>query len=394
MRICISGAGVAGPCLAHWLLTSGHEVTLVEKSPHFRTGGYVIDFWGLGYTIAERMGVLRAVLDAGYKFREVRFVGEDGRKISGLKTELFHRMTNDRFVSLPRGDLAAAIYSTIEEKAETVFGDMIAGIEESPAAVKVAFEHGAERSFDLLVGADGLHSQVRKLCFGAEDAYEKDLGYRVATFRAKGYRPRDELAYVTHATPGRQIARVALRNDETTFLFVFRSELMQAAEPRNLAEKKQALRRVFAGSGWESDRILDASDAADDIYFDCVSQIRMPRWSKGRIALVGDASAAVSLLAGEGTGLGMTEAYVLAGELKRSGGDYAAAFAAYEGRLRKFIEGKQEAAEAFAASFTPKTAFGVWFRNQATRAMRLPVIADWLVGKSVRDNFDLPDYGM
>lgn len=394
MKIAICGAGVSGPALAHWLYRSGHDVTLIEKAARFRTGGYVIDFWGVGYTVAERMGILPEVLGAGYKFREVRFVDDKGCKAGGMTTDVFHRMTNGRFVSLPRGDLASAIYRTIETKVETVFADTIVDVEETPTSVNVAFESGVQRSFDLLIGADGLHSQIRKLIFGDEQQYEKDLGYRVATFQTEGYRPRDELAYVTHAAPDRQIARIALRDDQTTFLFVFRSELMPGSEPRDINGKREALRAAFTDCGWESSRILNEMETIDDIYFDRVSQIRMPRWSKGRVALIGDAAAAVSLLAGEGTGLGMTEAYVLAGKLRRSGGDHKAAFAAYEATLRSFIEGKQKAAESFATSFTPHTAFGIWFRNQATKAMRLPLVADWLIGDSVRDDFKLPDYEM
>ena len=394
MRIAISGAGVAGPALAHWLARCGHEVTLIEKAPRFRTGGYVIDFWGVGYTIAERMGILPAVLDAGYSFRELRLVDRNGRKVGGLSTEVFRRMTGGRFTSLPRGDLAAAIYGAVEARVETLFGNSVSEISESGDTVTLAFEHGPPREFDLLVGADGLHSKVRELAFGPQQKFEKDLGYRVATFEVQGYRPRDELVYTALATPGKQLARIALRGDRTTFLLVFRADRMSGSEPRSMEEKREVLRGIFADSGWESGRMLEAMSGCDTIYFDRVSQIRMPSWSKGRVVLVGDAAAAVSLLAGEGTGLGMTEAYVLAGELARAGGDHRAAFQRYEQTLRPFVEDKQVSAERFASSFAPGTAFGVWFRNQATKMMRLPFVADMLVGKSIRDDFDLPAYDM
>ncbi len=394
MKVAINGAGVAGPALAYWLHRNGHEPTLIERAPSFRTGGYVIDFWGVGYTIAERMGILPELLKAGYRFRELRLLDDRGRKVGGFPTDVFWRLAGGRFTSLPRGDLAATIYRTIEDRVETIFGNSVSGIEEMDECVRVSLEHGPARDFDLLVGADGLHSAVRRLVFGTEDRFEKRLGYRVATFEVRGYRPRDELVYVAHALPGRQIARIALRDDRTMFLFIFRAELMPGSEPSGPTETRAVLRSVFGGTGWESERILAAMEDVEDIYFDRVSQIKMERWSSGRVILIGDAACAVSLLAGEGTGLAMTEAYALAEELERAKCDHRAAFESYEQRLRPFVEGKQKAAERLAASFVPRTSLGIWARNQATRLMGLPWIADWMIGRSVsvRDDFELPEY--
>ena len=393
MKVAINGAGVAGPALAYWLHRNGHEPTLIERAPSFRTGGYVIDFWGVGYTIAERMGILPELLKAGYRFRELRLLDDRGRKVGGFPTDVFWRLAGGRFTSLPRGDLAATIYRTIEDRVETVFDNSVSGIDEMDDCVRVSLEHGPTRDFDLLVGADGLHSAVRRLVFGPEDRFEKRLGYRVATFEVDGYRPRDELVYVAHASPGRQIARIALRDDRTMFLFIFRAELMPGSEPSGPAETRAVLRSVFGGTGWESERILEAMEDVEDIYFDRVSQIKMNRWSSGRVILIGDAACAVSLLAGEGTGLAMTEAYALADELERASGNHLAAFESYEQRVRPFVEGKQKAAESLAASFVPRTPLGIWARNQATRLMGLPWIADWMIGRSVsvRDDFELPD---
>ncbi len=393
MRIAIGGAGVAGPALAFWLRRIGHEPTLIEKAPHFRTGGYMIDFWGVGYSLAEKMGILPEIRDAGYRLKEVRLVNGEGRKVGGFSTDVFRRMTNDRFTSLPRGDLAAAIFNAVKNDVETIFDDSISAVEQDDGGVRLRFDRAAEREFDLVVGADGLHSEVRELVFGPEDQFEKQLGYRVAAFEVEGYRPRDELVYVSYTTPGRQVARFALRGDRTMFLFVFVAERMTGPDPYKADERKALLRRVFGDAGWECPAILQAMERVDEIYFDRVSQIRMNGWSKGRVALIGDAAACVSLLAGEGTGLAMTEAYVLAGELSRAGDDYREAFRQYEERLRSFIEGKQKSAQKFASSFAPKTAFGVWVRNQATKLMAFSPIADMLVGRDVRDNIDLPDYG-
>lgn len=392
MRVVINGAGIAGPTLAWWLQRAGHEVALVERAPQLRQGGYVIDFWGLGYDIAEKMSLMPTLRGLGYHVREVRYVDAHGRRRGGFDVDVFTRLTHDRFTSLRRSDLAATIFAALDGKVETWFGDSIAGIEDGADGVRVHFEHAASRDVDIVVGADGLHSRVRQLAFGDDEAFEVPLGYHVAAFDAVGYRPREELAYVSHGVAGRQVSRFSMRDDRTLFLFVFADEHLRGGEPTNDAERRQALASVFADVGWECPAILDAMGAVDDIYFDRVSQIRMPAWTKGRVALLGDAAACVSLLAGEGTGLAMTEAYVLAGELDRCGGDVAAAFARYEALLRPFLSAKQATAVRFASSFAPKTALGVRVRDAVTRLLRIPAVAEFFIGRDLRDDIVMPDY--
>ncbi|MGN6470827.1 MAG: FAD-binding domain [Rhizobiaceae bacterium] len=390
MKIAINGAGIAGPALAYWLLHHGHQPVLIERAPAPRSGGYIVDFWGSGYDIAEKMGILPRLRELGYEVEEVRFVDARGKKAGGFSTDVFSRMTKGRFTSLQRSDLAATIYSTIAGKAETIFGDSIASIDEKSDRVHVGFDHAPPRDFDLVIGADGLHSRVRSLVFGAETQFERFLGYNVAAFELTGYRPRDELVYVSHALPGRQVSRFSKREDRTLFMFCWR-EHEPAPAPTDDAGRRAVLRREFAGMGWEAPAILDAMEHAEDIYFDRVSQIEMPNWTKGRTALVGDAAACVSVLAGEGCGLAIAEAYVLAGEIARAGDDHAAAFAGYEKRMRPFLAGKQASARKFASSFVPETGFGITFRSWMTRLMRIPPVADFFVG-DLKDDIDLPDY--
>lgn len=387
MRIAISGAGVAGAALAHWLHRTGHTPTLIEQAPHFRTGGYMIDFWGVGFQVAKRMGIEEQVRAAGYDMERLRSVGSRGEVKAEVDVNVFRRMLGTDLTSLARGDLAAAIYTTIEDKVEAIFGDSIAGVDEHSDGVRLTLDGGGTREFDLIIGADGLHSNVRRLVFGPERQYEHYLGCKVAACVVDGYRPRDELAYVTYAEPGRQLARFALRGDRTTFLFIFRSGNDDGAAP------KDQLRNEFGDVGWEANGMLAALDDVDDLYFDVVSQIRMNSWSRGRVGLIGDAGGCISLLGGEGTGLAITGAYVLAGELVRAGGDHRRAFDAYEKRLRPFIESKQAGAARNIGFFATRTRFGLWFRNLALHTMNFRPLATLFAG-SVRDDFELPEYGI
>lgn len=391
-NILISGAGIAGPALACWLDRYGFAPTLVERAPALRKGGYVVDFWGVGYDVAERMGLTQRLHDIGYRIAEVRLVNARGRKIGGFSADVFARLAADRFVSLPRGDLSAVIYDALGGRIETRFDDSISALDPHKDGVRVCFESGGEGDYNLIIGADGLHSNVRRLAFGPEEKFERFLGYNVAAFTIDGYRPRDELVYVSYTRPGMQAARFALRGDKTLAFFIFREERAGAPPGDDPAAQQAMLRAAFAGAGWECERLLEAMAAADDFYFDRVSQIRMGCWTKGRVALIGDAAACVSLLAGEGSGLALCEAYVLAGELARAKGDYRAAFAEYQRKLGPFLADKQKAAAAFASSFAPKTALGVALRNFVTNMMGVPMIADLALGRSLKDAFALPAY--
>jgi 2-polyprenyl-6-methoxyphenol hydroxylase-like FAD-dependent oxidoreductase len=366
---------------------------LVEAAPRLRAGGYVIDFWGVGYEIAEKMGLLPRIKELGYQGTAVRFVDGRGRQRGGFSTEGFRPLINDRFTTVRRSDLAAAMYTALDAQVETIFDDSVASIQETGRCMRVGFDHAPPREADLVVGADELHSRVRRLVFGPEEAFEVSLGYHVATFDVEGYRPRDELVLVMHGVPGRQISRWSMRDDRALFLFVFRDEYLTTASPRTDQERKAVLANVFADVGWECPQILAAMAKVRSIYFDRVSQIRMDRWTIGRTALVGDAAACVSLMAGEGSGLAMAEAYVLAGELCNCGGDYGTAFAWYQERLMPVLIRKQATAARFASSFAPRTALGVTFRNLVTRLLGVYFFAKLLFGRELRDAVDLPDYG-
>lgn len=391
MKIAINGAGIAGPTLAYWLHRFGHEPTLIERAPQLRSGGYVIDFWGVGYDIAEKMGLLPEIREQGYLVQDIRFVDTYGRTSASFDPELLRSLARGRFASIERSALAACIYGLIEARVETLFGDSIAGMALFDDGVQVVFENAAPRRFDLVVGADGLHSRVRDLAFGPRERFEYDLGIRAAAVELDGYRPRDVLAFVSHSVPGRQVSRFAKRDDKTMVFFAFRDQFARKELPRTDAQRRDALCAAMAGVGWECPHMLEALENAGEIYFDKVSQIRMDRWTRGRIALIGDAACAVSLLAGEGTGLAMAEAYVLAGELARAEGDHKAAFERFESRMMPFVRGKQQSALAAAASFVPKSWPGVVVRDLAMRLLPGPLVARLGFGELI-DDIELPVY--
>jgi len=396
MRVLISGAGIAGPTLAYWLARYGFQPTILERAPQLRTGGYIIDFWGAGFDIAERMELMPEIRRKGYMIQELRVVDSSGRKVAGFPTDGISEVMGGRFLSLPRGDLAATIFCTIQDKVETIFGDSVSGIEQDDQRVRVTFERGAEREFDLVIGADGQHSRVRELVFGAEQRFEKYLGYMVAGFQINGYQPRDELVYLMFTELGQQVMRFSMRDDHTMFLFTFADGEPGGTSASDLAAQKALLRSRFGKSGWECPRILDQLDNTCDLYFDRVSQIRMDAqpgsWTQGRVSLIGDAASCVSLLAGQGSALAMVAAYILAGELHRADGDFARAFARYQALFAPFVRQKQEAALRLRVLFGPKSKTAMFIRNQVMNLVRYPWIARTAFSRDLVDKIVLPEY--
>lgn len=386
----ISGAGIAGPTLAFWLKAAGFEPTLIERAPALRTGGYVIDFWGLGYDIAERMGLASSVNRIGYHMREMRIVDDRGGRITGFGTKVFGELTGGRYVTLGRSDLSRLLFEKVKGTTEVIFDNEIVGLQEQTDCVQVQFKHAGERRFDLVIGADGLHSDVRRLAFGSQHQFEKHLGYVVAAFEVHGYRPRDEDVYVMYGQPGWMLGRFTLHDNRTLFLFVFAAD--SGSLPATLDLQKAMLRERYREGKWECPRILDELDRTHELYLDRVSQIRMETWSRGRVALAGDAAFCVSLVAGQGSALAMISAYVLAGELANAGGRHEEAFGKYESFLRAYIDTKQRGAERFAAVFAPKTRWGLRLRNEVIRAFAIPGLARLLVGRDIIDTLRLPDY--
>ncbi|HWT51731.1 MAG TPA: FAD-binding domain [Caulobacter sp.] len=387
MKVLIVGAGIAGPTLAYWLLKGGHEVTLVEHAPKLRSGGYLIDFWGAGFDVAERMGIVPELRKHGYTFTEARAVDRTGRKVASFDPSVVIE-SNDRYLSIPRADLATVIYDALDGKAELIVDDTVRELDDDGERVRVTLESGTVRDFDLVAGADGLHSRVRRLAFGPDAQYEKYLGIVFAAFDAEGYPFRDELVAMMHAEVGFQAIRLSFRDDATLCLFTL---LHDGVFPTDRASQEALLRAKLADKGWELPTMLDVMSSAKNFYFDSASQILMPSWSTGRVVLVGDAGAAPSFLAGQGSALAMIEAFTLAAELAGTD-DYSQAFARYHARLAPLIRSKQKAAEGLGLAFAPKNRFQLFVRNTVLKMMGLPKVADIAMGRSFHDRVELPSF--
>ena len=384
-RVLISGASIAGPALAHWLGRYGFEVTVVELASALRGGGQNVDFRGRTHlTVLERMGVLEELRTLGTGGSPITFVDERGRRLLHLPADFAGGE-----LEVPRGELAQVLYRHGNSRAEYVFGDSVEALEETASGVRVAFRHGVPREFDLVIGADGLHSTVRRLAFGPERQFVRHLGYYAATWEL----PNDDglpVGGVALNVPGRLMSVGADHRDPAgagAFCLFASPELRY--DRHDVRQQKALVRAAFDGLGWRVPQLLRSLDAAPELYFDSISRADVPSWSTGRIALLGDAACGATI-GGMGTGTAVVAAYVLAGELALARGDHRAAFARYEKRLRGYAQGCQKGGDRTGPFLAPRTAAGLRLRNGLLN--RRWVLNRMLeLGKQV-SSLELPDY--
>ena len=333
MKVLVSGAGLAGLTVAYWLRRYGFAPTVVERAPSLLTGGYKIDVRGTALQVLRRMGIHDTVVAAGTDMQGAVLVDRDGIVINKMSGDEFgHRVGED--VEIVRGTLCQILMDHIPD-AEFIFGDTIRAISQSSDGVQVELAKHGPREFDLVIGADGLHSNVRALVFGDESRFVRELGLYLCVYTVPNYLNLDRLE-MQYTELGRVAAIWSSRGDanaKACFGFVAPARV----DLRDRAQQQQVLKNVYEGIGWEVPRLLEMMPSATDFYFDAAAQICMDHWSRGRVALVGDAGYCASPMSGQGTSLALIGAYVLAGELAAAAGAYQTAFQQYEKEMRPYV---------------------------------------------------------
>lgn len=336
--VLISGASVAGPALAYLLQRRGFQPTVVERAPALRTGGQAIDIRGVALDVVDRIGVLDEVRALKTHMRGMSMYDGTGTEIM-RSTEMAlssGRLDSDD-VEILRDDLTRLVHDQGRDNIDYIFGDSIAALTDTDTGVRVQFERGAARTFDLVVGADGLHSGVRRLAFGPEHQFVRHLGTYISVFRAENFLDLDNWqVWYQDGDVGGAVYPVR-QNSELLVTLGFKSDPVDY-DYRDIQQQKTLMAERLAGCGWEVPRLLKAMWESEVFYFDAMAQVRMDTWSSGRVSLIGDAAYSASPLSGQGTSLALVGAYVLADELDKSSGDHRAAFPAYERRMRPFVE--------------------------------------------------------
>ncbi|WP_378733829.1 FAD-dependent monooxygenase [Nocardia brasiliensis] len=383
--VLVSGASVAGPALAYWLHHYGFDVTVVERAPRLRPGGQAIDFKGrTQLTVLERMGIRDDIEQRRTGTTDTVFVDEHGKRLATMSGDF-----TGGDVEILRGDLAEIMYQRTAEHCEYRFGDSISALTELADGVHVEFEHGPARTFDLVFGADGIHSRVRRLAFGPEQDFVKYLGHYyciagASPWLAKSTGPRERATAYAHNTPG----KLALSGGpKAAQFYLFASPELDYSRDDTAAQRR-IIEEVYAEMRWEVPRMLTELADFDDLYLDSLSQVRLNgQYTKGRVALVGDAAYG-NTLGGFGSGLAVVGAYVIAGELAVAEGDYAVAFARYNEIMRGYakIAGNQNAGKFLA----PKTALGITVRNRFFESRMFSLMMKYM--DKVTNDIDLRDY--
>ncbi|UBU11033.1 FAD-dependent monooxygenase [Nonomuraea gerenzanensis] len=371
MRVLISGASIAGPVLAYWLTRYGFTVTVVERAPALRkAGGHAVDLFKPAMDIAERMGVLERVGARKTGTERLTMHTEDGARVE-LELRRIVGAISDRHVEIMRDDLSEILYEATRHDVEYVFDDSITSISDDG---EVTFERGEPARFDLVIGADGLHSTVRRLVFGPESRFTHWVGAYLAVVSLPNFLGlEDRMEGI--AGIGRMAAMYGASHlGEARAGFFFRTPQPLDYHYRDVARQKELLRESFAGVGWQVPRILAELEHAPAFYFDSITQLRLDTWSRGRVTLVGDAGYCPGPAVGGSTSLAVVGAYVLAGELAAYGGDHTRAYPAYEAELGDYVRRSRTFAISAAKRIVPGSRFDLWALTQGVRLVsRLPV---------------------
>lgn len=371
-NILISGAGIAGSTLAFWLGRSGHDVTIVERAPDLRLGGQAVDLRGAGRTVVERMGLMPQAKAVMLHQQGMSWVDAHGRTRARMGVDAFGGEGFISEIEILRGDLAQLLFDETRDRVSYVFGDTITELSEDERGVNVAFAHRAPARFDLVVGADGLSSIVRRLAFG--DAGKTSLGCLIAWFTAPD--PGDLDGWYEMYPAGRGLVasiRPGRLAGEAKASLGMRIE-PDAMLPSRRQDQQELLAQRFTGAGWRVPELLSAMEGSNDFAFAEIGQMHLSSWSRGRVALIGDAAASPSPLTGLGTSVALVQAYVLANALAAADGEHVRAFERYEQVCRPYVTTAQEMPPGGAAGFAPSNKLMIGLQVLSMRlATRWPV---------------------
>jgi 2-polyprenyl-6-methoxyphenol hydroxylase-like FAD-dependent oxidoreductase len=392
MRVLISGGGIAGPASAFWLHRAGAEVTIVEVADGPRPGGHAVDIRGIAKTVVERMGLLETIKQNRVDERGIALVDRNNKRLGIMSAEAFDGEGIVAEIEIARGDLARILYEATAHDVTYRFADRIVRLDQDPSGVDVTFKSGDTERYDIVIGADGVHSAVRGLAFGPDAEFVRYLGGYGAYFTVPD--PGD-LANVfsMYNAPGGLVAGLRPERGGTAKASLTFTEPTNRYERISRADAQRVLTERMSGAGWRVDDFLDAMPAADDFYFDSINQVRVDTWHRGRVVLIGDAGYCGSPLAGLGTSMSLVGAYVLAGELVDAGGDHERAFPAYQRVLTPYAQAGMELLPGGIKGFAPKTRFMVWLRAKSWNMMTVwPMTAIMRKVAARADAITLPDY--
>ncbi|BBX95941.1 FAD-dependent monooxygenase [Mycobacterium lacus] len=389
--VLISGAGIAGPALAYWLSRSGHDVVVVEIADGIRPGGQTVDLRGAGRAVVERMGLLDQMRDRSLDQRGIAWVDADGRRRAEMPVTAFHGNGVVSRLEILRGDLADVLYQASAADADYRFGTRITELVQEDGEVVATLSDGTALRADLVVGADGPHSTVRRLVFGPEESFVRPLGGYNAWFSAPDTVGLDGW-YLMYQAPGGLNASMRPSHDPAIAKagLAFRSEPL-SYDRGDLDAQRDLLAARFAGAGWHSDALVATAREADDFYFDAFTQVHMEGWSSGRVTLVGDAGYCASPLSGMGTSLALVGAYVLAGEL--TAGQPAAALDRYQTVMRPYVDRCQKLPNGI-DGYLPKSATDIRVNALVMKYMQRWPFRPFAERKwfTTADAVELPDY--
>ena len=394
-KVLIAGASIAGPTLAFWLAKYGFSVTVVERSASLRLGGQNIDVNGPARQIGQKMGIEAAIRAANTGEVGLQFIGQDNQITAAFPKE--GAVSGTQELEILRGDLVTILHEATRQDVAYRFGDSITALEQHPDQVNVTFSSGKTEPFQFVIAADGVRSSTRRLVFGEEPVF-KYLGLYTAYLTIPRQKT-DNNWWRWYTAVDRRILMLRPDNQGTIRASVAFLESDEAYEKLSPIEQKSVLKSKLAGAGWEAERIINALDDTVDVYFDKVGQIKSPRWSVGRVAMIGDAAYCPTPLTGKGTTLAMVGAYLLAGELA-SHERYQDAFVAYEKRMRPYVEAVQQLPPGVPWLVYPKSKLGVSVLNTFAGIFASKPIQK-LVGlftstkredESKEDGIELPDY--